>query len=91
MNAYTPDQADRIDRCYRRARYWSQCGLPWHLAAERARDELAADPPPPDLQDRFRRRFPPPSNDLEWAQARRMAAAASTAMSKAAWPPHQAA
>lgn len=88
MNAY---DADRVERAYRRARYWNQCGFPWYLAAARAREEVAADPPPPDLHDKFGKLFPPPTTELEWAQARRMAAAASTAMSKAAWPPHQAA
>ena len=77
---------DRVQRVYDRARWWSQCGLPWRVAASRARAEIAADPPPVDPHDTFRRRFPEPVTDVEKARARRAAHTAAEALTKALHP-----
>lgn len=71
---------DRVQRTYDRARYWNQCGLPWRVAASRARTEVAADPPPVDPHDTFRRRFPEPTTETGKARARRAAHHAAHAM-----------
>lgn len=80
---------DRVARTFARARYWSQCGLPWRVAASRARMEIGADPPPVDPHDTFRRRFPEPVTETEKARARHAAHTAAAAMTRVMNPPHR--
>lgn len=90
LNSATVDE-DRVARTYDRARYWSRCGLPWRVAASRARMEIATDPPPVDPHDTFRRRFPEPVTETDRARARRAAHHAAEALTKALQPDRRAA